>query len=94
MKTRQTSTSGSLHPSCSSCAFWRAASKTSGQCRRCPPQVVAYVETNRDAYSQVHVETCTRSEFPETLAKEWCGEHQTNDLRQARAAQGVDDTTG
>lgn len=55
---------------------------------------MAYVETNRDAYSQVHVETCTRSEFPETLAKEWCGEHQTNDLRQARAAQGVDDTTG
>jgi hypothetical protein len=47
-----------------------------------PPQKVAYVETKRDAYSQVHVETYTRTEFPETLATEWCGEGQTNDPTQ------------
>ena len=44
-----------------------------------PPQQVSYVETKRDEYSQVHVETYSRTEFPETLATEWCGEWQTND---------------
>lgn len=51
-----------------------------------PPQQVAYVETKRDAYGQVHVETYTCAEFPETLATEWCGECQTNDQRQATAS--------
>lgn len=43
-----------------------------------PPQQVSYAETKRDEYSQVHVETYSCTEFPETLATEWCGECQTN----------------
>ena len=68
-----------LHRSCSSCAFWKAHKfGGSGYCLRNPPQLVAYVESSRDSHGHLHIETHTKDQFPETLAAEWCGEHQTN----------------
>lgn len=60
---------------CSTCQYFHESS-----CHRYPPVVVGYVESKRDEYSQMSVETYTRSEFPHVLPEEWCGEHKPKQL--------------
>jgi len=44
--------------------------------------VVGYVESKRDEYSQMSVETYTRSEFPNVLPTEWCGEWKSKPITE------------
>lgn len=64
---------------CSKCKFWKTNSGTSGECHRRAPQVVAYTESKTTCdcgeYREV-VDSHTRTEWPETLAAEWCGEYE------------------
>jgi hypothetical protein len=54
---------------CATCQYFSESS-----CHRYPPVVASYAESRRDEYSQMSVETYTRSEFPNVLPTEWCGE--------------------
>jgi len=64
---------------CVKCKYWLKKSVASGECRRRAPQVVAYTESNTDGSSGEYresVDSYTRSEWPTTLAEEWCGEYE------------------
>lgn len=73
---------------CVKCKYWLKQSVASGECRRRAPQVVAYTESKTEGEHGDYRETVdsyTRSEWPTTLAEEWCGEHEPlNDQAEAR----------
>ena len=64
---------------CVNCKYWLKQSESSGECRRRAPQVVAYTESKTEGsmgeYREA-VDSYTRSEWPTTLAEEWCGEYE------------------
>lgn len=71
-----TTPSTEMEQKCATCKYWLTyVTANTGKCRRLPPQKVSYVET-KEACQRVCIETYTVTEFPETLAYEWCGEWQ------------------
>lgn len=63
---------------CMNCKYWLKQSVESGKCRRRSPQVVAHTESQTKGEHGEYresVDTYTRSEWPTTLASEWCGEY-------------------
>jgi hypothetical protein len=74
-----TSTPASGSVACVNCNYWRKQSVESGECRRRAPQVVAYTESQTKGEHGEYresVDSYTRSEWPNTLAEEWCGEYE------------------
>lgn len=68
---------------CVNCKYWLKQSVASGECRRRAPQVVAYTESKTEGSSGEYresVDSYTRSEWPTTLAEEWCGEYEPPNL--------------
>jgi hypothetical protein len=64
---------------CVNCKYWLKQSVASGECRRRAPQVVAYTASKTEGSSGEYrecVDSYTRSEWPTTLAEEWCGEYE------------------
>ena len=68
---------------CKNCKFWkqheREEARGAGFCRRFPPQITTRVYTlgtneNAGRY-EPETESSTETEWPETKAAEWCGEH-------------------
>lgn len=52
--------------SCSKCTYWKSVSSDRGECRRNAPQSVVFA-VDEDTRFETH--------FPETSAKDWCGEY-------------------
>lgn len=65
-------------PTCETCRFWDKDSPTKGTCHRYPPTVITITESKAEGsvgeYREA-VDSFSTSEFPDTLATEWCGEH-------------------
>ena len=72
-----------MSATCETCRYWRRYSDEApkGVCRRYPPHVIAEVDTlsanDRIGRSEPEVTSHTVSEWPETPANEWCGEHES-----------------
>ncbi len=70
---------------CASCKYWKPKSGEHGECRRHPPVVVAYTESQTKGEMGEYresVDTYTRSEWPTTFGEEWCGDYVVIEKRE------------
>ena len=82
---------------CSKCKFWKTNSGTSGECHRRAPQVVPYTEsktTGEPGEYRESVDSYARTEWPETLSAEWCGEYEHQNDKSSHASDALAATLG